>query len=146
MKAKVVTKVTIASDKTAVFKYLKDLRLHFLWNPHLESLKPLATLKLGAEYDSVGLMLGKKLYTHNTVKKFVPDQELELENHTGMVHYRVNYSLQTQADKTILTCNTVVSSESKAFAFAKPVLELLARRELQADLQALKIAVEQKLS
>jgi hypothetical protein len=42
-------------------------------------------------------------------------------------------------------CATTVSSDNKAFAFAAPVLKALARRELQTDMQALKLAVEHHL-
>lgn len=146
MKVKVVTQVAIVADRPAVFKYLKELRYHFLWNPPLQSIKPIITLELGAKYSSTSMMLGKKIITKNEVTKFEADSELELANNTGMIHYRVNYCLKSQGKKTLVICNTAVSSESKAFAFAKPVLEILARRELQADLQALKIAVEQKLT
>ncbi len=91
------------------------------------------------------MLLGVKISGKNKVTKFVQGKELELENSTGILQYRVNYRLQASHRKTVLYCTTSVSSSGTAFAFATPVLKLLARRELQSDLQALKIAVEQHL-
>ena len=145
MKARVVTKVTISASPVAVFAYLKNLEHHYLWNPALQRLSSIKPLKLGMEYKSVRMVLGKQLKATNTVTAFINNRELQLENNTGMIHYCVNYKLKSQGKNTVLTCSTSVSAESKAFAFAKPVLEILARRELQSDLQALKVAVEQRL-
>jgi uncharacterized protein YndB with AHSA1/START domain len=145
MEVRVVAKVTIAADRPSVFKYLTNLKYHFLWNPHLQSITRLKRLKPGATYESTSLLLGIRVQGTNRVAKFVPDREVELENNTGALHYQVNYQLTGIPRKTLLTCTTTVSSQSQAFAFTKPVLRLLARRELQSDLQALKIAVEQGL-
>lgn len=145
MKAQVLTKVTISASSAEVFKYLKDLDYHYLWNPALRNLEPVIKLAKGSVYNSTSLVLGIEIKATNTVTKYTENKELELENTTGMVHYIVNYRLNSSKHKTILSCSIVVDSDKKAFAFTKPILELLARRELQADLQALKIAVEQKL-
>ena len=122
------------------------MRLHYLWNPPQQTIEPIITLKLGSQYKTTSVILGKKLEALNTVTKFHDSKELELENNTGLVHFVVNFKLSYNAGKTTLICNSILDSDSKAFAFAKPVLEMLARRELQADLKSLKIAVEQKLS
>ena len=76
----------------------------------------------------------------------MPNKEIELENNTGSVQYNVNYRLDPAKSKTLLTCTTTVSSDSNAFVFSTPlIMKLLAKHELQTDLKALKIAVEQKL-
>lgn len=145
MKARVVTQITIAAGKELVFKYLQDMHYHYLWNPQIQSLKPITKLQIGTKYEAVSQVLGVKITAKNVVTKLQPNTELELENNTGMVHYCTNFTLSTKGQDTVLVCTTAVSSESKAFAFAKPVMERLARRELQTDLQALKIAVEHRL-
>ena len=96
-------------------------------------------------YKTTSLVLGKQLSAVNTVTKFRERQELEVENNTGLVHYRAKFRLASKNGTTRLVCDTWVDSDSRAFAFAKPVLEILARRELQSDLQALKIAVEHRI-
>ena len=141
----VVTRVTINASPKAVFKYMRDLKYHYLWNPHIESLKPLQTLKKGAQYTAKSIVFGRRLETPNTVTVFIENKELEVENVTGMIRYRVNYSLLPTDTSTVVRCDIEVTAESDAFAFAKPVLRLMTRRELQSDLQALKVAVEEKL-
>ena len=145
MQARVVARTSIKASPSEVFDYLRDLNTHFLWNPPLISIKPITKLQLGSEYKSSSMILGVKVSGVNKVCKFLEDKELELENNTGILKYRVNYRLSTKEGKTQLVCTTEVSSDSNAFAFAKPVLKLLARRELQTDLKALTIAVENQL-
>ena len=145
MQARVTTQVTILARPADVFAYLIDLKRHFLWNPHLQSVSPQVLLKPGLKYKSSSLLMGVKVSGVNRVAKLIKERELEIENDTGTLHYRVNYRLRPELDRTLLTCDTQVSGQNEAFAFAAPVLKMLARRELQADLQALKIAVEQHI-
>lgn len=140
------TRVSINATPEAVFKYLKHLKYHYLWNPPQQTIEPIISLKKGSQYKTTSVILGKKLEALNTVTKFRENLELELENTTGLVHFVVNFKLTGESGKTQLICNSILDSDSKAFAFAKPVLEVLARRELQTDLKALKIAVENQLS
>jgi len=102
-------------------------------------------IKLGSTYKSTSLLLGIKVNGTNLVTKFSRNQELELENTTGTVKYNVNYRLTASGSETKLTCTTSVFSDNRVFAFTTPVLKMLAQRELQTDLAALKIAVEQGL-
>lgn len=146
MKANLVAQVAIAAKPTAIFNYLTDLKYHHLWNPHLLSISPQISLKRGVSYQTTSLLLGVKVSGKNAVTKFTSNRELEIQNNTGALQYQVNYKLLSGEDhKTLVSCTTSIASKSEAFAFASPVLKLLARRELQADLQALKIAVEQHL-
>jgi hypothetical protein len=145
MKASVVTRVTIAAKPSEVFTYLIDLRYHYLWNPQLQEITPIIKLKQGAVYKTLSRVLGMTIKASNEVTKFTQNQELELVNKTGLVAYRANFRLLTKAGKTQVICNTTVSSDINAFAFTVPVLSRLARRELQTDMQALKLAVEHKL-
>jgi hypothetical protein len=146
MKTSVVTQISIKAKPAEVFEYLTNLKYHYLWNPQVQSLSSAESLKLGSEYESVSLVLGVKIRAKNVVSKFTSSKELELENKTGLVKYRASFRLQRAGSSTLLICSTTVSADSEAFAFAKPVLRMLARRELQTDLQALKIAVENKLN
>lgn len=145
MQAKVVSKVTIDATSPQVFLYLSDNHKHFFWNPHLQSIKPKMALTKGCSYDTVSLFLGKEIRATNEVTVLRKDRELEIQNDTGTLHYRVNYQLKSEGKKTVVTCGVVVEAKSNAFAFATPVLKKLASRELQSDLQALKLAVEQQL-
>jgi hypothetical protein len=146
MKTLITSKITIAAAPAKTFRYLADLKCHQLWNPHLISIAPLMSLRLGVEYKTVSILLGVEVKGTNAVTKFKVNEELELSNTTGLLQYVVRYRLQSRGQKTLLNCTTVVSSKSNAFAFAAPILEILARRELQTDLSALKIAVEQRLT
>lgn len=145
MQVRVTTQVTIIAQPTDVFAYLADLKRHFLWNPHLQSVSSSSFLQPGFTYKSSSLLLGIRVSGVNRVVKILPERRLEIENSTGTLRYKVSYELRRRQDKTRVTCTTQVVTDSQAFAFTAPVLKILARRELQADLQALKIAVEQRL-
>lgn len=147
MKAKVVTRVSIGATADEVFKYLTDLKYMHLWNPQLKAASSQKVLRLNSTYQTVSIVLGITIEALNMVTEYVPGKLLQVENTTGNIHYLVNFRLtRKNRATTMLTCTTTVWSESLAFAFSTPVLKLLARRELQTDLQALKIAVENQLS
>ena len=146
MNVRVVTQISIGASAKDVFKYLTVMKYHYLWNPQLQRISPMTVLSKGLQYEAESLVLGVKTKAQNSVTKFVKDKELEIENNTGLLHYCANFKLSRRDDSTMVVLTTVVSATGKAFAFAKPVLQRLARRELQTDLQALKIAVEQELA
>jgi hypothetical protein len=144
MKARVKTRVTIHADAKTVFRYLSDTTYHRVWNSRLQTVSPEAQLKEGAKYMTQSTVLGVRIKALNQVTSFVQDKQLEIQNRTGMVQYVVCYTLQPHPKGTIVESRTVASADSKAFFFAKPMLEQLARRELNTDLRALKHLVEQK--
>ena len=146
MTVKVVSRITIDAPPEEVFKYLADTNFHFLWNPHLQDLSPMGKLKLGSKYKTTSWLLGLRVHGNNQVTKFKPGELFQIENNTGALKYRVNYSLQSSSKSTKLICATEVSAENQAFAFTAAILKLLARRELQSDLKALKIAAEHRLT
>jgi uncharacterized membrane protein len=146
MRVNVATKITIAAPAREVFRYLTDLKYTHLWNPQIKQLSSKKVLKLNSTYETTSQVLGITIQSVNVVTKYIPNKELQIENNTGTVHYRANFRLVPKTPKSlVLTCTTTVSSDYKAFAFSGPVLKLLARRELQTDLQALKIAVEHQV-
>jgi hypothetical protein len=145
MQTRVTTQVTILAKPSEVFTYLSDLNLHYLWNPQLQNISSTKQLALGTTYQTESQVLGVKIKANNVVTRFKKLKELEITNTTGLVRYKANFKLQANSTPTVLICTTTVSADGEAFAFAKPVLKLLARRELQADMQALKLAVEHKL-
>lgn len=142
VKVSVVAMVAVAANSTEVFKYLSNLKYHFFWNPHLLSITPMKLLKLGSVYESESMILGIAIKGTNTVAKFVQDKELELENQLGAIGYRINFRLKSSATKTNITCSTIIVPESKVFTYTVPLLKRLAKRELQTDMKALKIAIE----
>ena len=145
MIASVIASICIEASPADSFHYLQELRYHLLWNPHLQSISSDQRLVLGKTYSTTSLLLGVKVRGKNIVTNLLKNTEIEFENRTGALHYVVNYKLQPDGEKTLVMCTTTVSSDAKAFGFTKPVLGLLAKRELRADLEALKIAVEQQL-
>lgn len=147
MKARIKTTITIDASSEAVFRYLADTKLHYIWNPHLQKISPEIKLHAGAIYETMNVVLGVRIGARNIVNTFFENQQLEIQNQTGMLEYRVNYQLVSVASsQTKVICTTVVAASGKAFYFAKPMMEQLARRELRTDLAALKAAVEQQLT
>jgi hypothetical protein len=143
LKASVTSQVSIAAKTWQVFRYIADPELHYLWNPHLRTISAAGKLQLGTTYSTTSLMLGTKIENDNRITKFEQDALIEIQSNGGTIEFCVEYRLRKYKTQTLLECNTTVVANGKAFAFAKPVLKLLAQRELQSDLQALKIAVEQ---
>jgi len=146
METRVVTRVTIKATPKAVYTYFEDTRKHYVWNPHLQRVIPEGRLKVGDFYSAESVVLGIRTVAKNQVVKLVRGKEFEVKNDTGLLHYCVNYTLVPKNISTIVICTTVVSADGKAFAFAKPVLQKMARHELQSDLKALKRAVEEGMT
>lgn len=146
VKATVVTRVTIAAAPAMVFTYLTDLRYHHLWNPQVRHISKHGKLSLGTSFENVSVLLGIEVRSKNVVTKFQPPTELEMTNRIGLVHYKAHFYLKPSGKGTQVVLSTVVTPQSNAFAFATPILKSLARRELQTDMQALKLAVEHQLS
>jgi uncharacterized membrane protein len=146
MKTHVVTKVYIAAPPGEVYRFLTDLQYHPLWNPHLIAVSPKTVLKPDMRYRANSLLFGIKVSGNIRVVNMVEGRELELQNDTGMLRYRVRYRLARKASATQLTCSISVSTESKAFAFARPILSILAERELHSDLNSLKALAEGQTS
>jgi carbon monoxide dehydrogenase subunit G len=145
VQAKITNRVTINASAKEVFHYLSDPSLHYLWNPPLQSITATKPLKKGTTYRATSLLLGVLFESTNTVSAYEQDKLLEIRNSGAALDFCVIYNLEAQGKSTVVQCFTMVSSTSKAFAFTKPVLKLLAQREIRSDLQALKLAVEQKL-
>lgn len=147
MRARVKTSIIINASPSAIFTYLANTKLHYVWNSHLREVKPLTRLHAGMRYETTNVLFKVRVRAMNIVSKFVEDREIEITNQTGTLDYRAHYRLHPKAaDQTEVTCITVVESKGKAFYFARPMMEELARRELKADLAALKRAVEQQLT
>jgi len=144
MQTRVSSQVTIHDTPSRVFTYLTELKRHYLWNPHLKDVKPLIKVQADTIYRTRSWLFGIEVRGLNKIVNYVPNKELGIENDTGLLHYKVNYTLSRKGKNTVLECDTEVFADSKAWAFAKPVMKQLARRELQADLELLKIAVEQR--
>jgi hypothetical protein len=145
MKATIKTQVTIAASPTEVFKYLTNLRFHYLWNPQVHRISTHEQLKQGSVFESVSRVLGVEVRAVNRVTKFTPQEEFQLENTMGVVQYHAAFHLFAKYQSTLLVCTMTVASASKGFAFSALILKKLAQRELQTDMQALKVAVESHL-
>lgn len=143
MKARVTTKVIIDAPAEQIFRYLTDTHYHKLWNPSMTKVVPLFELTQGATYRTQSHLFGMRLGGKVGVAKLLPNKELELVSITGMVQYRANFRLSKKGAATQVTCAITVGSDSKAFAFARPMMKILAEREVNGDLVALKTAVEQ---
>lgn len=140
----VVTRITIAAKPRDIFTYLTDLRYYYLWNPQMLSISPTKPLRLGMTYSTVILILGVQVKSTHEVTKLAAPKMLELQSKAGMIKHRTSFRLTAKGKKTQLVCKTIVFADSTAFAFAKPILRLLAQHDLKTDMEALKLAVEGK--
>lgn len=145
MNASVAARLSIRASPAEIFVYFREVKLHHIWNPRVQSVKPLSKLKLGSVYKSESILLGIKTNASNTVTRYIKDQEIEIKIDIGILHYVANYRLVPVGHKTLVICKTEVSSDKDAFKLAKPMLKLLAKREIQTDLHLLRLAVEEKI-
>lgn len=145
MKATFITRVRIAANQELVYEYLINLKYHQLWNPQTRKISSKSKLQLGSKFSTTIIVLGIKIHAKNVVTKMTEPVEIEIKNVTGTVHYVANIKLRKWLGKTLVTSTTTVSTDSKAFVFTVPIMKRLARRELQTDMQALKVAVENRL-
>lgn len=145
MKATFITRVRIAADQDLVFEYLTHLKYHQLWNPQTRKVSSKSRLQLGSTFNTTLVILGIKIHARNVVTVLSEPREFEIKNVTGTVHYVSNIKLRKWLGKTLVISTTTVSTDSKAFVFTMPTMKRLARRELKTDMQALKVAVENRL-
>lgn len=146
MQVTATTRITIDATPTKVFEYLSDLRYHYLWNPQVQAISMLGKLKLGVTFTAESRVLGVTIRSTNTVTHFKPPRELTIENSFGLVCYTAKFHLAPlSGSMTTVKLNVTLESDTKGFTFTKAVLKQLALRELRTDLQALKVAVENKL-
>lgn len=145
MQAVVATNITITASLAAVFRYLTDLKYHYLWNPQVRNISATGQLKLGSRYKTESVVLGITIKATNVVTDFKPLKELVIENSLGPVQYSARFRLSPQSNQTRVQLQVTLSTDAVTYIFTGPVLKQLALRELRTDLQALKIAVENKL-
>jgi uncharacterized membrane protein len=143
-RARIDAKVTIQATPEQVFSYLKDLKYHSLWNPHLQKISPITKLQPGVAYKTSSLILGIPVSGTNTVLRLKPNEVLEIQNVAGTLEYKVTFRLKQSGKGTTVRCTTNLYAKHSSFVFAAPLLKALAQRELRTDLDALKEAVEQK--
>ena len=135
--------VLIKASPEEVFSYIKDLKYHYLWNPRLRNLSSTDELKLGSSYESESVFIRDiKIVTKNEVTKYVPNKQIGLRNRYGMITYDAEINLRRRGRLTNVSCTIDILTSSQAFGLTLPVLKQLAKRELQYDLDSLKIAVE----
>ncbi|HVW23571.1 MAG TPA: SRPBCC family protein [Candidatus Saccharimonadales bacterium] len=145
MKATVATRLSIAATREEVFKYLTDLRYHYLWNPQVRKISTTEKVKLGSHFTTESQILGVKIRAKNVVTELDPPVKFSLENKLGTVRYLAKFRLKSDGNKTLVRLATTVEADNSIGFFTVPVLKQLALRELKTDLHALKVAVENQL-
>ena len=139
--------ITIKASPQEVYRYVANLKHHYLWNPSLRSVSPEAELKPGMSFQTESVILKDiKISTHNVVTKLVPNRLVSIHNEMGLVKYDIDFMLTKEGKYTIATSKVSMLTSSQAFGLTLPVLKRLANRELQSDLESLKFAVETDLA
>lgn len=125
---------------------MKELKYHYLWNPHIQKITPITSLSRGLVYKSESILLGVRVKGVNKVIKVIENEEIQLENKAGTIKYQVKYYLSKyQKDKTKLLYTITLNTDNKIFAYSAEIIKILAKQELRSDMQALKIASENRL-
>jgi len=138
--------IVIKAPASEVFKYLADLHYHYLWNPNLRDIVNPRILSLGDTYQTKTIIFNKNVIeSSNVIYQFKTNKIIAMENKLGLVKYKCIFTLNEDKGTTKVTTRIDIITETKLFGLTATVLKRLANNELQSDLAALKIAVENKL-
>jgi uncharacterized protein YndB with AHSA1/START domain len=140
--SQVTIRIEIAAGQAEVFEYLANLKAHKRWNSSLQELSSTERLKLGTTYESTSIVLGKTNISRNRVTEFDEGHELRIQNDSGPLTYDVCYKLEADGGKTIMVCECEISGHVSFFNLAAPLLEYMAETKMEADLNALRVLVE----
>jgi uncharacterized protein YndB with AHSA1/START domain len=146
MRIELTTRVSIEASAREVFRYLRDPKLHHLWNPHLQSITTDKLLQEGTEYETTSTFMGVSVSGTSVVTELLPNKRIQICSSGAALDSCVCFNVEKVGTMTMVRCVTEVTLTSKAFNFTQPVLRMLAKHEMQSDLHSLKIAVEQKLA
>jgi len=140
------SRITIHASAHEVYKYLSNLKYYYLWNTSLRYLSYEGPLKVGVSFDSESIIFKKySIKCHNVVTELEVDKKVGTENQLGMIKYQQVYKLQKKNQSTIVNFKIDIITPSQPFGLTNSVLKVIADRELKSHLDALKIAVENKL-
>lgn len=145
MEVRITTRIAIAASPDRVFEYLADLKYHHLWNPQVFSISTTKRLAMDSTFETESRVIGLVITAVNRVVGFEPPNELVIENSAGNVLFTALFRLHPRDNVTLVRLTTTLSTNVLLHGITLPVLKQLASRELQADLKALKIAVENGL-
>ena len=98
-------------------------------------------LEVGSTGRRVQGFLGRKMENDWIVTELVPNRKIAVRSTTGLTCYSSAYSFEPAGDGTKLTCEADAET-GDFFKIPDPIVTRMARRQLEADLTALKTLLE----
>jgi len=138
--------VNIKASADEVFIYLINLKYLSLWNPSLKKISKRNVLTEGASYKAEILIFNKyPVKSQNHITKLVANKLIVAENEFGLVHYKSTIKLSKLKGGTKVEHSIDILTKPMLFGLTADVLRNLANHEINADLEALKTVIENKI-
>lgn len=135
--------ITIDRPVEEVFTYLSNIERQPEWVSSLqgsskESQEPTA---VGTRYRQQSKILGRKIDLNNEITAFEPPQVYEFHSTSGPMQMTMRFTMTAEGTGTHVL--QVVEGESGGFfKLADPLLARTLRKQLEADLETLKVMLE----
>jgi uncharacterized protein YndB with AHSA1/START domain len=142
VKALIEVSESIRAEPERVFTFVANLAYHPQWVSGLTYISSRDRLTPDLRYQSVSSGMGNEMAGLHLVRQVVPGQLVEIESVTGPFESTIVYSLAAVNGGTWVTCRFVLHSTHPVFGLALPVIEMMARSRLEADLSNLKALCE----
>ena len=102
---------------------------------------PEGPMEVGSTGRRVQSFLGRKMENDWTVTELTPNSRIAIKSTSGQTSYGAAYSLEPSGDGTRLTFESCAET-GDFFKIPDPIVTRMARRQLEADMTALKTLLE----
>lgn len=133
------TPVVFPLARNKVYDALCDLPRYPEWNTGMKSMSATGPMTEGLEYETSTAVAGHTNHARIKVERLVPNEEIELVNNSGLIHFRAYFRLhELEPDRTEVICTLRFELMGPIFVLARPVIENMARTRIRGDLEKLR--------
>jgi|SRR6185369_10583715 len=131
--------VVFPYSKPEVYRALCNLEMYPLWNSGMKSISTTQMMEVGLRYKTETTVAGHVNISEIEVVRLVPEAEIELEGHSGLISYRCVFLLKKQsAETTEVVCSLRFEFRNFVLDLARPVIEAMAQARVRGDLEMLR--------
>ncbi|HSX01995.1 MAG TPA: SRPBCC family protein [Candidatus Saccharimonadia bacterium] len=131
--------VVFPEEPAVVYAALLDLASYPLWNSGMKQISTTQPMREGLQYETETVVAGRVNRATITVVRLVPNEEIELISHGGIIVYRADYKLvATGPRQTRVTCRLKFEFRNFMLELTRSTIESMARARIGADLAALR--------
>jgi uncharacterized protein YndB with AHSA1/START domain len=139
--------ITIARPIGDVFAFVADQRNAPEWQIGLLEVRRTteAPLGVGSKHVVVRKLMGRRIEATNEYVRFEPDKVVTFKGDSGPMHFEFSYLTEPSPEGTRLTGHMEMQSGG-LWGLAEPLLASSVRREMEANLPALKELMESRVA